>query len=124
MGSFLSDSNKVWMVGVGAFLIGVGMGLLSIATVFSMAVFSCIIYTFGEMIFFSMAQFVCYQRGAEKKKGQSLGAYRMVYATSRFIGPMAGGFIYQHLGGQVLWSLSGAIGVICLGVCWVYKKYD
>ncbi|OGT37192.1 MAG: hypothetical protein A3F12_04205 [Gammaproteobacteria bacterium RIFCSPHIGHO2_12_FULL_38_14] len=124
MGSFLSDYNKLLMVGVGAFFIGTGMGMLSIANVFAMAIVACVIYTIGEMIFFSMAQLVCYQKGAAQKKGQSMGTYRMVYATSRFIGPIAGGYVFQHIGGHVLWVFSGVIGVICLGVSYYFRKYN
>ena len=123
IGGFLNDCNKVLMVGIGAFFIGIGMGLLSISAVFLFAVFACFIYTIGEMIFFSMAQLVCYQKSDEQKKGQSLGAYRMAYASSRFVGPTVGGIIYQYLGGQVLWGLSGLIGIVCLGLCYHFRKY-
>jgi predicted MFS family arabinose efflux permease len=122
--NFFSNYNKVFMVGMGAFLMGFGMFMLSFSFVFAMAILACVIYTIGEMLFFSMAQLVCYQKGGEKKKGHSLGMFRMIFAMSTFVGPTAGSFIYQHLGGNFVWLLCGVIGVTCLTACSYYRKYD
>ena len=122
--NLFNNDNKVLMVGVGAFLIGFGMLALSFSFTFILAIVSCVIYTIGEMLFFSMAQLVCYQKGEKKKKGHSLGIYRMVYATSRVAGPVMGGFIYYHFGGNMVLYLSGLIGILCLISCNYYKQYD
>jgi predicted MFS family arabinose efflux permease len=120
--NLFSKYNKVLAVGIGAFLIGIGMSILGFASTFSLAILSCIIYTLGEMVFFSMAQLVCYQSSDEKKKGLSLGLFRTFYATSRVIGPAIGGEIYYHFGGNMVWYFSGLLGVVCLGGCIYYYK--
>lgn len=112
----IKDFNKILMVGLGGFLIGIGMFMLTFSHSFIMAVLSCIIYTLGEIIFFSVAQLLCYQSGMEKK-GSSLGLYRVIYALSRVLGPSAGGYIYYTFGGDMLWRISGFIGVVCLIFC-------
>jgi MFS family permease len=117
-----SDNNKLMMIGIGSFLIGFGMLLLNFSFIFAIALLSCIVYSAGEMIFFSMVQLFCYQRGNEGRKGSSLGAYRMVYASSRFIGPAVGGSIYYNLGGNVMWYFSGLTGLIFFILCSHYKK--
>lgn len=124
LGNFCSDYNKVLMVGIGGCLIGLGMLMLSFSRIFIWAIFSCIIYTAGEILFFCMAQFICYQKGSERKKGSSLGMYRMIYASSRVIGPVIGSFIYHQMGGNMVWYISGVIGVMCLLFCNAYKKYE
>lgn len=120
---FFNDSNKIFIVGLGAFLLGFGMVILSFSFSFILAIFSCIIYTAGEMLFFSASQLVCYEGGTENTRGNSLGYYRMIYASSRFVGPILGGFIYYHLGGNVVWYLSGIIGILCFLACNYYKEY-
>jgi len=124
LGDSLKKQNKILMVGVGGFLIGLGMFMLIFSFSFMFALIACLIYTAGEIIFFCMAQLVCYQKGHQKKKGHSLGLYRMVYASSRVIGPAAGGFIYPRFGANLIWYLSGFIGLLCLVFCNYFKKYD
>jgi MFS family permease len=89
-----------------------------------MAIFSCIIYTMGEIIFFSVSQLVCYENGLQNKKGTSLGLYRMVYASSRVLGPTIGGFVYSLFGASVIWTASGVIGVMCLLGCLYFKNAE
>jgi len=124
LGVFIEQYNKITMVGVGAFLIGYGMLMLSFSGSLIMVVVACIVYTLGEIIFFSVAQLVCYKNGLQNKKGRSLGLYRMVYASSRVIGPAVGGFIYPKFGADMIWVASGIIGLLCLISCGYYKKFD
>lgn len=116
--------NKLLLVGIGAFLLGNSMVILNFSTFFSLAAFACVIETIGEMLFFSVAQLVCYEKGEEKKKGQSLGLYRMVYASSRVVGPATGGVIFQQLGGNMLWYFCGLFGVISFMSCFYFRRYD
>jgi len=120
LGDFFGKYNKILMTGVGGFGIGFGMCMLSFSYTFSLAIAACILYTVGEIIFFCMVQFVCYQHGAEDKKGESLGLYRMVYAASRVAGPSAGGLIYNHFGGNMVWYVSGILGGLCLIICYYF----
>lgn len=118
-----SHANKILSAGIGAFLFGIGMMLLNFSFIFLMAIFSCIIYTIGEMLFISLSQLIIYQEGGAKKRGQSLGLFQMVFALSIIIGPALGGFIYHHFGSSVLWYLSGIIGIICLLICFFSRKH-
>lgn len=110
------------MTGIGAFLMGFGMFMLSFSVTFTLAILACIIYTIGEMLFFSIAQLLCYQSGGEKKKGQSIGLFRTIFAASVFIGPTLGGYIYHRFGGNYVWYLCGFIGVACLISCLKLKN--
>jgi MFS family permease len=121
--SQFSHSNKLVMIGIGSCLIGTGMFMLNYPYSVMFIVLSCIVYSTGEMIFFSMAQLFCYQASTHKKKGRGLGAYRMVYASSRFVGPAVGGAIYHHLGSSVLWSASGIIGITFLLLCSHFRDF-
>lgn len=115
--------NKIFMIGFGSLLLGFGMLVLTFSHDFIWAILACVIYTSGEMFFFSMTQLVCYQMGEKHKKGKRLGIYQTIYALSVVTGPTAGGVIYHHLSGNVVWYLSGVIGLSCFLVCNHYKKY-
>lgn len=124
IGSYFRNSNKIQMIGIGSFFIGLGMFILSLSHLFIFAILSCMIYTLGEIIFFCMTQLVCYQKANHRKKGHSLGMYRTIYATSRVAGPALGGYIYSSLGGNMLWYISAVIGTVCLLACQYFKVYD
>lgn len=108
------DDNKTILAGAGVFLIGAGFLLLLVAKIFLIAVLGMIITTIGEMIFFPTVQYICYECGSATKKGASIGSFRAVYATSRFIGPATGAYIYQSIGGDSLWILCCVMGIVCL----------
>jgi MFS family permease len=124
IGNIFGNYNKIRMVGIGSFLIGLGMFLLSLSNFFILAILSCVIYTFGEIIFFSIAQLIYYQKSHKKRKGHNIGIYRVTYASSRVIGPLIGGTIYHQFGSNMIWYLSGIIGIACLTTCSYFKKYS
>src|SRR5579883_3235077 len=115
IGSYFSKYNKLLLVGSGALLLGLGFSLLSFPFTFAIAVLSCMVYTIGEILFFSAAQLMCYQYGP--KKGHSVGFYRMIYACSRVVAPTGGTWAYKVWGGQMIWYLCGVIGMTCLMGC-------
>ncbi len=119
-----SEFNKILMVGIGIFLMGLGTFILAFTNTFTVAIISCIIYTVGEMISFSMAQLVIYQQMDEKKKGLGFGLYKTIYGLSTVVGPALGGAVYHQLGANMVWYLSGVIGLVCFVACIRYQKYD
>ncbi|MFT4058515.1 MAG: MFS transporter [Legionella sp.] len=114
--------NKLLVTGFGALLMGLGMLILSYSSVFALAVFSCIIWTPGEMLFISTAQLLCYEHSSHQKTGQSLGLFQTAFATSNVIGSTLGGIIYQNWGGNLLWHCSMLIGTMCFLLCWYFSR--
>lgn len=122
IGEFLVKKNALGMVGFGSLLLGLGTGLIAASYVFSIVIFACVIYTLGEMILFSIAQLVCFEKAPESKKGQQLGIFRMIFGASKVVGPMLGGMIYYHLGGNILWCLSCILGIFFFFICFYNKE--
>jgi MFS family permease len=114
LGENIKNFNKIKMVGIGGGLFGCGMGMLFFQGPFVVAVAACAIDTVGEIIFFSMTQLVCYEQSLQAQRGKNLGLYRMVYASSRVVGPALGGIVYHQFGGRAIWVFSGAVGLFCL----------
>ncbi len=114
IGDYANRFDRLFMMSLGGCFIGAGMFMLALSSTLLFIMMACMIYTIGEIIFFCMAQFLCYQSALPNKKGHGLGLFRIVYASSRMIGPVAGGYIYQINNGLTLWYLSGALGLLCL----------
>lgn len=123
LSNYFAEYNKIMIVGAGAFLLGFGVMMLNFSSSFMFIMFACVVYTIGEILFFSTAQLVCYQGADERKKGASLGLYRMIYASSRIAGPLAGGFIFSQVGASALWYFCGLIGFLFFLGC-VYLKIN
>ena len=120
--NYFGRYNKVSMVGIGILLYGLGMFLLPFTSWYFMAIVFCFIYTLGEMLFFANAQLVFYQHGGARRKGRSMGLYQTTFATGLVVGPAAGGLIYHHFGGDVVWYLCGLIGVASFLLCSYMRK--
>lgn len=114
LANYCQSYHRFSVIGIGGFLLGLGMFILSLTQSYFFIVIACVIYTFGEILFFSVAQLICYENAPVDKRGWILGIYRMVYAASRIIGPVTGSYIYQQLGSAFLWNSCGAIGAFCL----------
>jgi len=120
--NMLGGFNKILLIGVGGFLSGLGMLILAFTSSFTAAILSCVIWTAGEMIFYSMSRLVCYQYGHIDRKGRVVGTYQLIYAASLIVGPGLGGIVYHRYSGDDVWYFSAFIGVVCLMICWVYRN--
>jgi predicted MFS family arabinose efflux permease len=119
----LKNSNAVLLTGIGGFLIGAGFYLLPVSTTYAFALFSCTIWTIGEMLFFSTIQVLIYESASEKQKGKYMGIYQMIQSFSNMLGPLAGGYLYAFNNGKFLWQLCGLLGICTLLIhFYMYNK--
>jgi predicted MFS family arabinose efflux permease len=123
IGAIFNCYNKILMMGLGSFLLGLGMLMLSFKINFAGAILACIVYSIGEILFFCMAQLLCYQKQQKNNKGRGLGMFRTIYATSRAIGPTLGCYIYYQFSSYSLWYVCAVIGIGCLLGSNYFKQY-
>lgn len=121
--NLIQNQNKLLMIGLGAFLQGISLFMLNFYTNYFYAMLAILISTIGEVMFFPSIQFICHTIMPESKKNWGMGLYRTTYGGSRAFGSGVGSFIYTNFGAYFLWSLSGLFGIICLILCYSYKKY-
>ncbi len=101
----LSKYSEKLILALGALLIGIGMLILIVTHTYIIAAISALMWTLGEILFFSTMQTYMYERMPEGYKGKSMGIYQLIYSTSNIIGPSLGMFIYQVNSGSLLWAL-------------------
>ncbi|MBX3708979.1 MAG: MFS transporter [Gammaproteobacteria bacterium] len=123
LANYFRQYHRLLVIGAGAFLLGFGMFMLTLSPTYFIVVLACIVYTLGEILFFSVAQLICYENAPTNKKGFVLGIYKMIYATSRAIGPAVGSYIFQQYGSTSLWHVCGMIGVLCLLITLYFNRY-
>ncbi|RDI48068.1 MFS transporter [Aquicella lusitana] len=123
LANYFSKYNHIIIIGSGVFLLGFGMYMLAFSFSFYLAIMGCILYTLGEILFFSVAQLICYENAPLNKKGFVLGTYRMVYASSRAIGPALGAYVYEYLGNSILWFSCSVIGIFSLFSAIAFKRF-
>jgi len=121
--NWFRSRNKMWVMGFGGLLMGVGMLILPFSLWFAFAILSAIIYTLGEMIFTVINELAIYQSCKAGKKGQALGVFRLVYALSMIAGPALSGYLYDQLGSNAVWYVSFVIGLLFFVFCYAYRHY-
>ncbi|MDX1901496.1 MAG: MFS transporter [Gammaproteobacteria bacterium] len=120
----IKDVNKLLIIGVGLTFMGCSYIVLNYSfELFSVAIISMSIYSAGEMLFFAVAQLLCYENAPEKRRGQAIGIYQAVYSMSRVVGPVIGGFMYQYGSPAMLWYFCALIGLLCLAFCIYYREF-
>ena len=122
--NYFGGFNKIFTVGLGAFLMAGSVSFLIVTHSMLALIFAMLAYTLGEMIFFSLAQFVIYQHSSPSKQARNVGLFQTVLAVSMIIGPTAGGYLYHQYGSDCLWAACGMIGFLLLAVTIHFKKYD
>lgn len=120
--NFFHKKDKFIILGIGAFLYGLGSFILSFAHLYVFAVVSTIILTVGEMLSMSTANYILFLNAKPDKKGYGLGLFQSTYAVSTIIGPIGGGILFKHYGGLVIWYVSGVIGCLSLVMCLLGSK--
>lgn len=120
--NFFHKKDKFVILGIGAFLYGLGSFILSFAHLYIFAVFSTIVLTVGEMLSMSTVNYILFLNAKADKKGYGLGLFQSTYALSTIIGPIGGGMLFKHYGGLVIWYVSGVIGCLCLAMCLLGSK--
>jgi MFS family permease len=121
--SSLKNINKNLIVGVGGLLVGLGLFILPFDNTYTLAVISCVLWTFGEILFFSVVQVLMYEQAPQHAKGKAMGVYQMLWAFASMVGPAAGSWLYEFDNGKLVWYLCGFLGLLCLlAFIWVYNR--
>lgn len=100
------------MTGLGAFLLGLGLALLPLGRGFAYAAFTVVIWSIGEMLAFPIIAGLIANRADAGSVGRTMGLLNLSFATAYVIAPLAGTWVYQHLGPEALWYGCGAVGLL------------
>jgi MFS family permease len=97
---------------VGALLTAIGFGGMALTTNVYGIIFTIVIWTFGEMIFFPSSAAYMSEISPPERLGEYMGYYQMIFSISMAIGPWLGTVVFQNFGARVLWAATFVFGSI------------
>ena len=105
-------------VAVAALLLGLGFGSTALAGNFSSFALSVAIWTLGEIAATSVSPTIIADLSPIELRGLYQGIFGAAWGLAYFIGPLAGGWIYENWGGDALW-----VGCLIIGVVLAFCYY-
>ena len=97
-------------IAFGALLCGIGFGAMAVFENVFLIIFTVIIWTFGEMIFFPSTTSYASRISPENRRGEYMGYFQMTFSFSVMVGPWLGTETLENFGSVILWS---AAFVLC-----------
>ncbi|UCH65406.1 MAG: MFS transporter [Ignavibacterium sp.] len=112
----LNDAMRMWpdwkALMLGAILTGIGFGLTIFGFNSYILIFSIVLWTFGEMIFFPSAGNYVAEHSPENMRGEYMGYFQMTFSFSFMIGPLLGTIVLEEFGATVVWTGTFILGMI------------
>ena len=105
-------------VAVSAALAGIGFGFTALASSFPLFALSVAIWTLGEIAGTSVSPTIIADLSPVELRGLYQGIFGAAWGLAYFIGPLAGGWIYEHVGSDALW-----VGCLIVGVVLAFCYY-
>ena len=99
------------MAASAAFL-GFGFGFGALADIFPMYALSVVIWTLGEITASAVAPAISADLAPVELRGLYQGIFGSAWGLSFFIGPLLGGWVFEHLGANALWGGCLALGIL------------
>jgi MFS family permease len=99
-------------IAAATFFLAVGFGFTAFATNFSLFALSVGIWTIGEIIGSAVAPAIVADLSPVELRGLYQGVFGSAWGLSAFLGPMLGGWVFEHLGPSALWAGCFALGCL------------
>jgi MFS family permease len=97
---------------------GVGFGFTALATNLPLFALSVAIWTLGEIAATSVSPTIIADLSPVDLRGLYQGIFGAAWGLSYFIGPLAGGWIFDHWGSNTLWAGCLMIGIM-IALCYL-----
>ena len=105
-------------VAVAAVLLGLGFGFTALATNLPLFALSVVIWTLGEIAGTSVSPTIIADLSPIELRGLYQGIFGAAWGLSYFIGPLAGGWMYEYWGSNALWIACLIVGLV-LAFCYL-----
>jgi len=101
-----------------AMFLGLGFGFTALADTLPLFMVSVAIWTVGEIAATSVAPAIIADLSPVELRGLYQGIFGSAWGLAYFLGPLAGGWVYEHAGSDALWLGCLALGII-LAFCYL-----
>lgn len=108
----LKQKPMIKLVAIGSLLLCGGFAMIPLGRGFLFAGFTVAIWTIGEMLFIPALTTLIAKHSDDSLRGRYMGLFSLAFASSFIIGPTIGTWIYDHIGVDYIWIVSGFIGIL------------
>lgn len=105
-------------IALSTFLLGLGFGFTALASTLPFYMVSVAIWTIGEIAGTAVGPAIIADLSPPDLRGLYQGVFGSAWGLAFFFGPLAGGWVYQHLGKNTLWIACLILGVI-VAICFL-----
>jgi MFS family permease len=105
-------------VAAAAVLLGLGFGFTALATNLPLFALSVALWTLGEIAGTSVGPTIIADLSPVESRGLFQGIFGAAWGLSYFVGPLAGGWVYEHWGSNALWVGCLVLGFV-IAVCYL-----
>jgi MFS family permease len=99
-------------VAAASVLLGLGFGFTALATDLPLFALSVAIWTLGEIAATSVGPTIIADLSPVELRGLYQGIFGAAWGLSYFVGPLAGGWVYEHWGSNALWLGCLVVGLL------------
>lgn len=103
---------------IAAAFAGVGFGFTALADTLPLFMISVAIWTVGEIAATSVAPAIIADLSPVELRGIYQGIFGSAWGLAYFLGPLAGGWVYERFGSDTLWIGCLAVGIV-LAFCYL-----
>ncbi|HAV78922.1 MAG TPA: MFS transporter [Anaerolineae bacterium] len=111
----VSNMASTWprfeTIAIATVLLGLGFGFTALASTLPLYMISVAIWTLGEIAGTAVGPAIIADLSPPNLRGLYQGVFGSAWGLSFFLGPLAGGWVYEHLGKNTLWA-----GCLILGI--------
>lgn len=116
----VSKYPAMLMMAAGSALYAIGFSMVGFVSGFGLFAAAMVVITIGEMIIVPVAQALVARLAPEDKRGRYMAAFGFTWTIPFAIGPLLAGLIMDNLNPDLVWYLSGLIGLIAAaGYLWL-----
>jgi predicted MFS family arabinose efflux permease len=110
----LAGRDPLRVVGLGGFLVCLGLALLPLAPGlgFAYAALTIAIWTVGEMLTLPVVAGVIANRAGETNRGHYMALFSISFEGAFVVAPLVGTWIYQRYGPRLLGGAIGVLGIV------------
>jgi predicted MFS family arabinose efflux permease len=109
--NYFSRMNKLTVIGLGCFLMGLAFLVLPLSSGFIYAMVTIVIFTIGEMLSMSNMSGYAANLASTNNYGKYMGLYSAVFSSGCIIAPYLGTTIFKHYGSNSFCLMIGILGV-------------
>ena len=113
--------HRFGTMAVSAVFLGLGFGLTALANNLPLYMISVATWTLGEIAATSVAPAIIADLSPVELRGLYQGIFGSAWGLAYFMGPLAGGWVFETLGNNVLWYGCLGLGLI-LAVCYLFMN--